>query len=212
MAATWLALFVALTPFYRPYARLFLPLTLAACLLGGYGLARIVSWRRTGGHVIFEVIASLACAAVIFVAIGREGRIADPWRPSRAAAEAAASMASTIPRGSRVKVIEEPPLTWYLYTMGFDTLRDTAGVTVPADEPEPIYVVTGPYGQDAQLRSLGGRVQLKGTYRMRVKDLRLVDDIDPPYEEAQREKELELKLYLVAPRGGNFSGARSAPE
>ena len=97
-------------------------------------------------------------------------------------------------------------------TMGFDTLRDAAGVTVPADEPEPIYVVTGPYGQDAQLRSLGERVQLKGTYRMRVKDLRLVDDIDPPYEEAQREKVLELKLYLVAPRGGNFSGARSAPE
>jgi len=202
MAATWLALFVALTPFYRPYARLFLPLTLAACLLGGYGLARIVSWRRTGGHVIFEAIASLACAAVIFVAIGREGRIADSWRPSRGAAEAAASMASTIPRGSRVKVIEEPPLTYYLYRLGFDTLRDAAGVAVPADEPEPIYVVTGPYGHDAQLQSLGDRVQLKGTYRMRVKDLRLVDDIDPPYEEAQREKELELKLYLVAPPGG----------
>ena len=202
MAATWFALFAALTPFYRPYARLFLPLTLAACMLGGYGLSLIVSWRRASGHSILEGIAALVCAAFIFVAIGEGGSIADPWRPSRGAAEAAASMASTIPRGSRVKVIEEPPLTWYLYTVGFDTLRDAAGVTVPADEPEPIYVVTGPYGQDAQLMSLGDRVQLKGTYRMRVKDLRLVDDIDPPYETAQRENELELKLYLVAPRGG----------
>lgn len=200
MAATWCAFFAVLTPFYRPYARLFLPLSLAACLLGGYGLSRIVSWRRSGGHPILEAIALVACAVILFLAFGSGGRSADPLRPSRGAAEAAASMASAIPRGSRVKVIEEPPLTYYLYTMGFDTLRDAAGVAVPADESEPIYVVTGPYGQDAQLMSLGQRVEIKGSYRMSVKDLRLVDDIDPPYEE-ERQSKIGMKLYRVAPRG-----------
>ncbi len=203
--AMWFALFAALTPFYRPYARLFLPLTLAACMLGGYAVARLVAARRPDGHTIFDAMVLLT-VAMLFTSIPVWGRAADPWRPSRGAAEAAASMASTIPAGSRVKVIEEPPLTYYLYRLGFDTLRDAASVEVPADEAEPIYVVTGPYGQDAQLRSLGERVKQLGSYRMRVKDLRMVDDINPPYDDAQPERELELKLYVVAPRGGGCPG------
>lgn len=200
MAIAWFALFVALTPLYRPYARLFLPLTLIGCLLAGNCLARLAASRRATGRSDLEAIALVVAAALLFVAIGSHGRLADTWRPSRGLAEMAETIASKIPRGSRVKVIEEPPLAFYLHRLGFDTLRDVAGIAVPATGSEQVYVVTGPYGQEGSLERLGDRVESLGDFRVPVKDLRMVDDVDPPYDtEASRRHEHEFHLYAVTP-------------
>jgi len=89
-------------------------------------------------------------------------------------------MAKRIPLGVRVKVIEEPPVAFYLYRLGFDTLRDVQDKVIPAQATGPVYVVTGFYG-DAGLSGLGSRVKPLGRYTFEPKDLRLLDDLKPPF-------------------------------
>jgi len=199
IAIAWLAIFSALTPLYRPYARLFLPLTIAACLLGGCALSWIVDRRRSGGSARVEVVVLVAFAAALFFAIGKQGRTADPFRSSRGLAAMAGDIASRIPRGSRVKVIEEPPLAYYMHRLGYDALRDVAGIAVGAPSSEPIYVITGPYGQEGSLVSLGDSVRPIADFRAPVKDLRAVDDADPPWGEGGPPREHAFRLFAVMP-------------
>ncbi len=202
LAGAWLVVFAALTPLYFPYARLFLPITVIGCLLSGLALSVLAASgqaRPSGARAAAS--GCIAVAIVVGLLPRPSGPARDPLRPARGAAEAASLMSHLIPLGSRVKVIEEPPVAWYLYGLGFDTLRDVQDKVIPAGETEPVYVVTGFYG-DAGLERLGGRVRLLGRFPFRPKDLRLLDDLRPPFPEDAVVAEPgrhDLMLYELAP-------------
>jgi hypothetical protein len=202
LACAWLVIFVALTPFYHPYARLFLPITLIGCLLAGLALSSLARWGRSPeGGVAGAAVWSLLAAAVIGALSGATGRADSPLRSARGAADASSAMAALMPLGSRVKVIEEPPVAYYLYRLGFDTLRNVHDKEIPANESRPIYVVTGFYG-NAGIDRLGDRVKLLGRFPMRPKDLRLLDDLNPPYPSKPPDAAAgrhDLFLFLLAP-------------
>jgi len=180
LSAAWLAVFAILTPLYFPYARLFLPITLIGCLLAGRGLSALAARGLPGGARLGAAAACLVASILIGVLPRPAGPARSPLRAARGAAEASAMMAERMPLGSRVKVIEEPPVAYYLYRLGFDTLRDVQDKIIPAQATEPVYVVTGFYG-DAGLRGLGSRAKPLGRYPFQPKDLRLLDDLKPPF-------------------------------
>jgi hypothetical protein len=68
----------------------------------------------------------------------------------------------------------------------------------------PLYVVTGYYGT-AGLLELGDRVTQIAHFPMNPKDLRLADDLAPPFvsrSSGSEAGEHDLLLFRVAPPGG----------
>ncbi len=204
LAGICLTTFMILTPFYHPYARLFLPITAMASLLAGLSLGRLATWESASGRGLRGGAALFLAVSATVVALGaRPANGSDPWRAARGAADAAAAMAKAIPLGSRVKVIEEPSVAYYLHRDGFDTLRNVHDKEMPRDETGTFYVVTGYYGT-AGLEQLGDRVSLVGSFPMKPKDIRLTDDLVPPFvsrDPAADSGEHDLYLFKVKALG-----------
>ena len=205
LATVWICAFAILTPFYHPYARLFLPITIMSCLLAGLCLTGVAARLQAGERGMARLaVASVALLGAMAVFAARSGDTPDPWRSARGAAEDAAAMAKVIPLGSHVKVIEEPAVAYYLSRLGFDTLRNVHDKEIPTTESTPLYVVTGYYGT-AGLLELGDRVTQIAHFPMNPKDLRLADDLAPPFVSrpaGAQEGEHDLLLFRVAPLGG----------
>ncbi len=182
----WLGLWFLATPLYHPYARLVLPFTVATYLVAGWWLARLVtepaSETQSGNWRL--VLAAGSAAVVVAVAALAIPNPGNPWRSSRGMAEAAAAMESIIPAGSRVIVIGEPALAFYLHLANRPAFERIENIDALADIDAPIFVVTGVYAKRAPplregLQKLGNRLTPIETFPVVPSDVRLLDDFRP---------------------------------
>jgi hypothetical protein len=133
----------------------------------------------------------------------------DPWRSSRSVPEAAAAMEKIIPAGSRVIVIGEPPLAFYLHLANRPAFERTEDVETLADLHTPVYLVTGTYakispGLRKGLANFGARLMPLGTFPMIPSDIRLLDDLLPPrawFYRVNPSDRYDITLYQLFPKG-----------
>ena len=210
LVLSWLALWFFAAPLYRPYARLVLPFTIATYLVAGLWMSTAVNepqdedasfaWRP-----ILTAVAALVVGAVAILLPDPS----DPWRPSRSVPEAAAAMQKIIPPGSRVIVIGEPPLAFYLHIANRPALERTEGLAVLESLNTSVFVVTGTYAKISPitrkgLAKLGDRLVLLGTFPMTPSDVRLLDDLVPPRARLYRNNpgdRYDITLYHLLPKG-----------
>lgn len=205
----WVALWLVALPLYRPYARLALPLMLALYLLAGVSLAAAAS-PSAAEETPARSRPLLAALMLVLVTVAATLAPAPSglWRDSRSLARAATAMEREIPPESRVIVIGEPSLAFYLHLdnrPAFERTEDPALLEALAD---PAYVVTGIYSQTAPklstgLRNLTDRLVPLGTFAFTPNDLRLLDDFDPVRARSYRlhpDETFDLKLYRLLPR------------
>jgi hypothetical protein len=207
----WVGLWVVAAPFYHPYARLLLPLTIAGCLLAGWQLANLLVARDSSTQVAPARWAALALAAAILVAFVPPLRHTggNPWRPSRSAAHVATRIAEHVTGGERIYVIGEPEIAYYLLRAGRDADPVSEGVEVLDTLSNTSYLVTGVYTQRAPLlrntiSRLGPRLTQVDTIAFRPSDLRLLDDFWPGRARqylASPDSTFDLTLYRLSPAG-----------
>jgi 4-amino-4-deoxy-L-arabinose transferase-like glycosyltransferase len=212
--AAWLGIWIILTPMYRPYARLVLPFTIAACLAAPMALLTLFRARETAGGLNTRVGLALGALAVAVGGVLLPDP-SNPWRPSSGPREAVAAMTAEIPEGSRVIVLGAPSVAYYLHRSGRPSFERVPGADLPAaldSAGAPVYVVFSLYSrrtgaQSRNLEELGDRLSFVGSYGFEPKDLRFLDDYPP--EEAYalranrgRDYDLELYRYSPEPSGG----------
>jgi 4-amino-4-deoxy-L-arabinose transferase-like glycosyltransferase len=209
----WLAVWFLSTPLYNPFARLLLPFTTATFLVSGFWMSKFLDESRanlrTIGRRCIPVVAAMALVLVVSASLPDPS---NPWRQSKSVAEAAQAMEESIPAGSRVVVVGEPTLAYYLHLAGrpaFETSHDTTDRLKEVEQLQsPVYLVTGVYTNwspslQACMKKLGERLTLLKTFTMHPKDLRLLDDFVP--SDARRYVEepdntYDLRLYLCSPQ------------
>ena len=182
VALAWLAILFLITPIYRPYARLALPLIMAVCLVGAIWISRLA------GAVTAPIRAGLAAAALAVAAIGvfAHSDPSDPWRPSDSFEIAAAKMTEVIPEGARTVVFGEPAVAYYLHLRGRPAFEFITDKKLIANLDQPVYVVGGVYAdrtsstRDALAAwASEGRLVKLGEYPADPKDIRVLDDFSP---------------------------------
>lgn len=223
----WVGLWVVAAPFYHPYARLLLPFVIAAFLLAGLVLDRVL--QRMGAASAHDVpeeashemiaatvvthagwaaglaVITMAMALAAVVPLVRND-IGDAWRSSRDVAALAAAIDERVPEDQAIYVLGEPPLAYYLRELGRTVPGDLrpralAGVTGPA------YIVGGVYSQRApQLRNVlarfGDRLAVEGGLGFEPNDLRLLDDLEPVAAREYRtrpDSTFDLTIYRLRP-------------
>jgi len=182
--------FTLLSPFYRPYARLLLPLMCASYILGSIGLVFLVQNRISihriwppGFQLLSLGIISIALAFMI-ISTGMPER-GHTYLPSTGFATAVEEIIPHIPENSDVMVIGEPAAVFYLRNHGYKAVH--------LDKPEDmymyfppgitVYLVCGRYAchfqEDWFVNYPGALVSVNiGTVRD-VSDIRLFDDMSP---------------------------------
>ncbi len=210
--AAWLLVWGVLTPLYRPYARLALPLAIGMSLAAGALLARLVSHAASDDRESRIPTAALAGAAAL--AVGLVGALlpdpSSPWQPARGHAVAAERLLESLPEGASVFVIGEPSLAYYLDRAGgpaFEPIEGPELVSRLESDGQPRFVVTGIYArmsgtEQRTLESLGDRLQRVAVVPFEPRDLRLLDDGHPAVARAHRAQPTEryvLKLFRYVP-------------
>jgi 4-amino-4-deoxy-L-arabinose transferase-like glycosyltransferase len=208
----WLTIWLVLTPFYRPYVRLLLPFIIATHLISGFWMSAYISEpvRDFSSSVWRPIMVVIAVIMVSYTAWFMPDP-SNPWRPSRSVSEAAASMQSLIPSGSRVVVIGEPTVAFYLQLsdrLAFDQTENTvARINLLENLRFEAYVVTGIYAKRAPvlkrgLQRLSNRLVPLATFQMNPKDIRVLDDFVPRKASRYRtnpDNTYELTLYFLLP-------------
>lgn len=182
VAAGWCLLWLVAAPLYQPYFRLLGPLLVAAALVTGRLLADLVSEVEVPPRPL-ALPATLGLAALVLVVAVRSPRSANPWSDSRSLARAADSIATFIPAGTRVRVVGEPPLAFYLHRRGRPSFEDPTYESLQA-LTSPTVLVTGIYTQRSPVlrdffAARGAQLQLLGTAPFEPSDLRVLDDFGP---------------------------------
>ena len=182
----WIGFWTVMTPLYFPYARLVLPFTIATFIGSGFFISKVLSGSEkvtiaTSRQV---VLAGSIASAVVLAAGLFLPHPSNPWRASRSMAVAASEMLNMIPVGSRVVVIGEPSLAYYLDISG----RPAFGRFDNPDEwihfKDPVYFVTGVYTKrapdlSAGLEQIKDRLNFLRQFEVYPKDLRVMDDFNP---------------------------------
>ena len=210
LALSWLALWGFAAPLYRPYARLVLPFSIATYLVAGLWMSSTIDEPRDkeASFAWHRILAAVAAAVVGAIALFIPDP-SNPWRSSRSVPEAAAAMQTMIPRGSRVIVLGEPALAFYLHLANRPAFERTDDPADFASLETPVFVVTGTYAKIAPpvrngLKKFGDRLVLLGKFPMIPTDVRLLDDLDPPRARLYRANpgdRYDITLYHLFPKG-----------
>ena len=208
----WLAVFFFSTPLYHPYARLLLPFTIATYLVSGFWMSKILNESQQELRSIDWRYISVAIGTIaIFILSILLPDSSNPWRQSKSVAKAARAMEEIIPSGSRVIVIGEPALAYYLHLANrpaFERTNDSGARIIELEKLHtPVYVVTGVYSNRApslreRLKRLGNRLILLKTFAMDPKDIRVLDDFVPRDARLFRQnpdQTYNLRLYRFSP-------------
>jgi hypothetical protein len=207
---SWAGLWFFSTPMYHPYARLVLPFTMAVYLAAGLFLSTLINHLADKTQAIsWRPILALSGAAILVAVIALWlPDPSNPWQPSRDMPKAATAMKTVIPPNSRVIVIGEPSVAFYLHLAGrpaFDRLQDM-------DELKkletPAYIVTGRYAKVAPpirngLKALGNRLVPLQTFPVNPREIRLIDDASPQkvYDfRANPDDSFDLTIYHLLPK------------
>lgn len=202
----WLGFFAFSTPFYRPYARLLMPFTLACFLASGVWMQDIIS-RLPRVEVIrrrrlsIPIAITLALFGVSFI-IPDAGH---PWQAASGMAKAAQSLQESIPEGERVIVLAEPALAFYLHQSGRPSFERIEDFQQLAAVNRPTYLVIGVYTNRAPplrqgIESLKNRLQVIGTYPLTPRLVRVLDDFNGQNERkflTNPDNTYELTLYRL---------------
>jgi dolichyl-phosphate-mannose-protein mannosyltransferase len=175
------------TPFYHPYARLILPFLIVALISGGFWISNFVHANRVAEEFYPAKSRSIIYVAVVIILLSLVVIMparSNPWSPARSIANAAMAMQAFIPSGSRVVVIGEPSLAFYLHLAGRPAFERTEEPAALERINTPVYLVTGIYTKRApilrdEIKKLGDHLTLLGTFPMVPNDIRLLDDFDP---------------------------------
>jgi hypothetical protein len=179
----WMMLWLLATPLYHPYSRLALPFTLATFLGAGVWMMR---WLANDGtaHIRWQpVLAASTCACLVFL-FSRGMSARELWAPAHSIRSAAAEIESIAPAGSRVIVVGEPELAFYLHRDGRRAFERTEKLASLEQVSTEAYLVTGLYARLApELRDtmqvLKPRLTPLKTVPLRPNGIRLVDDLPP---------------------------------
>jgi dolichyl-phosphate-mannose-protein mannosyltransferase len=208
----WLALWVVMAPVYHPYFRLLLPFCIATYLGAGYWLEAQLS-ADTSGSVANRaslLSLSLSAAALVLLAAPRvRPNQADPWSRGDALRVAAESLTTHIPEGSRVTVVGEPTLAFYLHRLGRPAFESPKPEDIDSMQSTG-YLITGVYTNRAKvLRTAvdGRRADLDSVTTVHVEpnDLRLLDDSRPGAARRYRsapDSTFDLTLFRFRGRAG----------
>jgi 4-amino-4-deoxy-L-arabinose transferase-like glycosyltransferase len=202
-------IFALITPFYHPYARLVLPLVIFFFLSGGFWLSYNLSeTRQVIKSIPWKKLISVSFIVLAVIALDFSiPTSSNPWRPSRSEADASVAMEKIIPPGSRVVVIGEPSVAFYLNLANrpaFERIEDPEEI---GKIQTPVYLVTGIYTKVAPslrdgLEKLNDRLVLLGKFPVEPKDLRLLDDLSPEEASTFISKPngfFDLTLYQLNP-------------
>ncbi|MCP4362622.1 MAG: glycosyltransferase family 39 protein [Chloroflexi bacterium] len=206
----WLGLWLVMTPLYQPYARLILPFVMAAYLAAGLVLAAAVNYLSDPQEESnWRPIGALAgvTTVTLLIAFLLPSQI-EPWRPERNQAETAAAVQEIVPPGSRIIVLGEPTLAYYLHLAGYRAFERTEDMAVIESLETPVYLMTGTYADRAPslrqgLKRLEDRLTLLGAFPMEPGDVRLLDDTPPQKATAYRtapDDTYTLTLYYLSPQ------------
>jgi 4-amino-4-deoxy-L-arabinose transferase-like glycosyltransferase len=212
LVLAWLAVWFFSTPLYRPYARLLLPYNIATYLVAGIWMSAMVNQPHLEARPFAWrlVLPGIVALVVIFVAFLLPD-FSNPWRPSLSVSQAASAMKRLIPPKSRVMVVGEPALEFYLHLTDLEVLaaveNNAARVEFLKGVREPLYLITGVYAKRAPdlrqgLEKLNGRLESLGTFSMHPKDVRILDDFDPQKAKfflAAPDSTYDLTLYQLLP-------------
>ena len=206
---SWLLVWSALTPFYRPYARLLLPLSIATCLAAGAVLDDWVRRLRSAEPAPSAGWLAAACAAAVGLLGTRLPGQGNPWRASTGMRAAVDAMLPSIPARSTVFVLGEPAVLHYLGAVDVSAewvkARELPGALAEMDGPG--LVVTGIYtrftGAESRLvDELGPGLELAGSFPVNPKDLRVLDDGPPSFARSYRARAsnaYDLNLFRYEP-------------
>ncbi|MFQ5419109.1 MAG: hypothetical protein ACE5EY_01980 [Anaerolineae bacterium] len=205
----WLGLWLASTPLYKPYARLILPFVLAVYLAAGFVLQTAVHHftgpATTPNHRRTAILAGVT-AALLMIAFFLPTHI-NPWQPERSQANTATAVHDYVPSGSRIIVIGEPTLAFYLHLEGYAAFERIEDIAKLAQVTEPVYVMTGVYVDRAPslrqgLQQLDERLTHLASFAMDPGDIRLLDDARQNIAKQYRENPddtYNLDLYYLQP-------------
>ena len=211
LVASWLFTWIVLTPFYTPYARLTIPLLLVAFLLAGRTLqdAFAESEQPAAGGILAPALASLGAMAVALLPSPTTGPDRTPWQTTRSIPEIASRMDALLPKESRVNVVSEPALLYYLHLAGRGrSLRYGLPIPVGFDKQKPFYVVVRQGLKDPiafeQIAEMGQAKQLAlvATYSPDPSELELLDRLGPIRAHAflsQPDHTFDFLLYRCVP-------------
>jgi hypothetical protein len=146
-------------------------------------------------------------ATLVVVALGYSLEQTERWRLARDLPEAARQIRETVGRGTRVIVIGEAALAFYLELEGVPALRGYEYWETVVAEKQPVYVVTGIYIQRAPtLRKnfalLRDRLALLGEYPFFPYDNRILEDFRGWSAVAylrERRDDYMVRLYRYTP-------------
>lgn len=209
MVLGWIGLFVVMTPFYHPYARLLLPLTLATMIGAGVSLQTVAGAAVTTdrGRTPAGLWAAGMLATTIVVAFAVTRAEPSLWRASRTSADAASGIASIVGGHEPILILGEPQVGFYLRLAGKRVLVGQDAVAALRGLNEPAYIVTGTYARRTPvlretLASLRDQLTAVSSYPLRPNDLRLLDDMPPDRARAYRlqpDGTFDLTLLRYAP-------------
>lgn len=202
----WMMLWLLATPLYHPYSRLALPFTLATFLGAGVSMMRLLA-NDGAAHIRWQpVLAASACACLVFL-FSRGMSAGELWAPAHSVRSAAAEIESIAPAGSRVIVIGEPALAFYLHRDGRRAFERTENLASLERVSTDAYLATGLYTRLApELRDamqiLRPRLTPLKTMPLRPNEIRLLDDLTPNEARAFRQHPdgtFDVTLYRFAP-------------
>jgi 4-amino-4-deoxy-L-arabinose transferase-like glycosyltransferase len=139
----WLGVFLVLTPMYRPYARLLLPLEAASWIASGAIMAAVVRVDPTAGGVRLSVgwAVTLSVGLVLWSCVPSR----EPATPTRDAAmdlaRAAAAVAQAIPDHSDTASFVRPPVLFYVAHKRVRPVADLEWLARPGQSNEPHYLL-----------------------------------------------------------------------
>ena len=192
-------------PLYNPYARLILPFNVATFILAGTWIGRAGSTKQSNGMSARTLVPAIALLAIlVFTLSFWKPDPSNPWRPSDSVARAATRMKDLIPVGSRVIVIGEPALAFYLHLEDRPAFERVDVASQIGAIKDPVYLVTGVYVHRApkphEMELIQDRLTRVGTFRMDPKDIRVLDDHSPDKARGFRrtpDQTYDLNVYLL---------------
>jgi len=209
LVLSWLTIWFFSTPLYRPFGRLVLPFSIASFLVESFYVSSVVNEpEHKLGHIAWRPILAAVAALTVFAIAGLMPNPSNPWRSSKSVSQAAAAMQTIIPPGSRVIVVGEPPLAFYLHLSNRPAFERVEDMAVLESLPTAVYIVTGAYAKCAPklregLKKLNNRLVPLGTFKMEPKDIRVLDDFLPREARLFRthaDSTYDLMLYYLLPK------------
>jgi hypothetical protein len=204
----WGASLLVLSPVYRPHVRKVLPLVIAGCVAAGVLLshwAERLASAEPGREPVKGWMPVATALLVLGLGLWRDDTAR--WRRSRDLPDAARQIRQVVGDGTKVIVIGEAALAFYLEREGVRAFKGFEYWETVVAEKQPVYVVTGIYIQRAPtLRQnyalLKDRLEPLADYPFMPYDNRLLETFDARAALAflrDHQDDYRLRLYRYTP-------------